>query len=300
MPTKVFTSADILIAVIAGVDGADVVAAATQITAFDGTAAWTQNTNTDVSGFGGTTPGLGVSILVIGSLIDDASVPPVITMTNVHVAYDYTLSAGASVPVPSPDSTIGDDALSFNTPPVIQTLVVPGSISGHASDDVDDIAVYYGGTSRADLFAKSVAWVAVNNWGNFSGAPIPFVAHTRSSGITNYTLTVTYTTPASVISINPTFGSVNGGQTVVITGTGFTGPYVVEFDGVAATAVTVTSATRMTAVTPAHASGVVDVEVIGVGTLTDAYTYIIPPSFVLDPWPTNTPIQQGGGKARGK
>lgn len=99
----------------------------------------------------------------------------------------------------------------------------------------------------------------------------------------------------SVISVNPSRGSVNGGQTVVITGTGLTGATVVEFGGVAVT-FTPTSDTRGTATTPAHASGLVDVEVIGVGTLTDAYAFVVTGSFLLPPLPTRTPMTQGGGR----
>lgn len=96
----------------------------------------------------------------------------------------------------------------------------------------------------------------------------------------------------SVISVSPSVGSVAGGQAVTITGTGFTGATVVEFGGIAATGVVVVNDALITAVTPAHESGVVDVEVIGVGTLTDGYLYAIP-QLKLPPLPSRTPIMQG-------
>ena len=84
----------------------------------------------------------------------------------------------------------------------------------------------------------------------------------------SYTWTVTSggggTTPA-VTKISPTSGVKGGGTTVTITGTGFTGATAVDFGGTAAKSFTVASATRITAVSPAHAIGSVDVTVGGPG-----------------------------------
>lgn len=61
-------------------------------------------------------------------------------------------------------------------------------------------------------------------------------------------------------SLNPSFGLVAGGTTVIITGEKFTALATVTFGGVDATAVTVDSATQMTVTAPAHAAGTVDVQ----------------------------------------
>ena len=63
---------------------------------------------------------------------------------------------------------------------------------------------------------------------------------------------------------------------MTITGTNFTGATAVTFGGTAATGVTVVNATTITAVTPAHAAGVVNVAVTtpgGTGTGSGLYTY---------------------------
>lgn len=66
----------------------------------------------------------------------------------------------------------------------------------------------------------------------------------------------------AITAINPATGPAAGGTPVTITGTGFVAGAQVTFGGVAATAVTVAGGgTSLTAVTPAHAAGVVDVEV---------------------------------------
>lgn len=78
-------------------------------------------------------------------------------------------------------------------------------------------------------------------------------------------------------NISPSSGSTSGGTGVTLTGTGFTGATSVTFDGVAATSVNVVSSTTVTAVTPAHAAGVVDVVITtpaGSETLTNGYTYV--------------------------
>lgn len=106
----------------------------------------------------------------------------------------------------------------------------------------------------------------------------------------NYTYTLvgsTVTPPApapSITSISPTLGLVDGGTTVVITGTGFnganpvTGVNGVKFGELNATSYTVDSNTQITAVSPAHLAGVVDIVVTSLNGSSaivpaDNYTY---------------------------
>lgn len=81
----------------------------------------------------------------------------------------------------------------------------------------------------------------------------------------------------TVTAVNASSGSASGGTGVTITGTNLTGATGVLFDGVAATSVNVVNSTTVTAVTPAHAAGVVDVTVVTPSinsTLTNGYTYV--------------------------
>jgi large repetitive protein len=127
--------------------------------------------------------------------------------------------------------------------------------------------VSFGGTA-----ATSVTFV--------SGTQITAVAPTRPSGGTvDVRVTTvggtsaivavdrfTYTdTAPTVTSITPVSGSAAGGTTVTINGAGFTSASTVSFSGTAGTSVTFVSATRLTARSPAHAVGVVDVTVTTVG-----------------------------------
>ena len=65
----------------------------------------------------------------------------------------------------------------------------------------------------------------------------------------------------SITSLSPKAGSPAGQQTVIINGMGFTGASAVTFGGTPAVAYTVNSPSRITATTPAHALGTVDVVV---------------------------------------
>jgi hypothetical protein len=83
------------------------------------------------------------------------------------------------------------------------------------------------------------------------------------------------TTP---IPIDPPDGPATGGTSVKITGSGFAQGDTVRFDNLDATNVVVGSPTQLTATTPVHAAGVVDVEVSNaagnkVVTLPKSFTY---------------------------
>src|SRR5581483_346750 len=103
------------------------------------------------------------------------------------------------------------------------------------------------------------------------------VAVTTPGGTGTGTSAYTYVAVPTVSSVSPNSGPTGGGTSVTITGTNFTGATAVTFGGSAATGVTVVSATSITATTPAHAAGAVDVAVTtpgGSGTGTSAYTFV--------------------------
>lgn len=105
----------------------------------------------------------------------------------------------------------------------------------------------------------------------------------------------TYNVAPTITSITPIVGSIIGGTSVTIMGTGFQTGATVSFGGAAATIVTVTS-TQITLTTPAHAAGTVNVTVTNPDgssvTQTGGYTYGLPPS-ILSVTP-NTGTDAGG------
>jgi photosystem II stability/assembly factor-like uncharacterized protein len=84
-----------------------------------------------------------------------------------------------------------------------------------------------------------------------------------------------------VNTVSRAVGSSAGGRSVVIHGSGFTATPAVTFGGVAATDVAVLGVGTITATTPAHAAGIVDVRVTNpnaaFGTLGSGFTYVTAP-----------------------
>ena len=92
-----------------------------------------------------------------------------------------------------------------------------------------------------------------------------------------FTYTSTPTTSPTLTSVSPTSGPTAGGTTITLTGTNFVSGATVRVGGVAATAVTWVSSTRVTARTPAGTAGAKDVRITNPnGTYanrTGAFTY---------------------------
>jgi hypothetical protein len=106
--------------------------------------------------------------------------------------------------------------------------------------------------------------------------------------------------PPDITSVSPTSGSVLGGTAITVTGTGFVSGATMTIGGSAATNVTFVNATTLTATTPSHAEGVVDVVVANpVGTsdtLASGYTYIAVPVPVISSVTPNKGSTAGGGQ----
>src|SRR5208282_1646272 len=87
--------------------------------------------------------------------------------------------------------------------------------------------------------------------------------------------------PPTVSSVSPNNGPAAGGTAVTITGTNFAAGATVTFGGTAATNVVVVSSTSITATTPAGSAGAVTVTVTvngQGGSLTNGFTYVVPPT----------------------
>ncbi|MGW5129661.1 IPT/TIG domain-containing protein [Streptomyces sp. NPDC004069] len=114
-----------------------------------------------------------------------------------------------------------------------------------------------------------------------AGAGAVNVTVTTSQGTSTQTATYTYVAAPAVSGVTPSQGPVSGGTTVTLTGTNLSGATAVLFDGSPATSLTVLSATRIVAVTPAHAAGAAAVTVTTPGGTSNpddpnAYFYYAP------------------------
>ena len=95
--------------------------------------------------------------------------------------------------------------------------------------------------------------------------------------------------PPSITGFTPTSGSTSGGTSVTINGAGFSGATSVKFGTTTASSFKVTSASRITAVTRAHAAGTVTISVttpVATGTSSGTYRFAVPPPTVTSFIPT--------------
>jgi hypothetical protein len=103
--------------------------------------------------------------------------------------------------------------------------------------------------------------------------------------------------PPRVTGISTTKGPASGGTSITITGTGFTGATAVDFGASGAASFAVNSDESITAVSPAGASGAVDVTVTTAGgpsatSSADKFTFIAPPT-VTGVSPNSGPLAGG-------
>ncbi|MBB5035561.1 beta strand repeat-containing protein [Prosthecobacter vanneervenii] len=106
----------------------------------------------------------------------------------------------------------------------------------------------------------------------------------------------TYLAAPTVSSVSPASGTVNGGTSVVITGTGFTSDAVVKFGGVTAT-ITSVSGTSITCTTPTGGgAGPASVQVTtpgGTNTANTLYSYVLTPPTVASVTPSSSTTDGG-------
>jgi hypothetical protein len=90
--------------------------------------------------------------------------------------------------------------------------------------------------------------------------------------------TFTYVVPPVTASCSPNVGSLAGGQSITVSGSGFANASSITFGGVAATNMVVVNGNTITCTLPAHAIGIVDVVVsvpnVGSGVGTGIFTFV--------------------------
>jgi PGF-pre-PGF domain-containing protein len=142
-------------------------------------------------------------------------------------------------------------------------------------------AVTFGGTAAASYTIDTATQITATTPAHATGTID--VTVTTPNGISAITAAdqFIYIAPPAITGISPSSGPTTGSTVVTITGTGFTGATAVTFGGTAAASYTVDSATRITATTPAHAAGAVDVTVTtagGTASGAGVFTYVTPAS----------------------
>ncbi|HVF90388.1 MAG TPA: phospholipase D-like domain-containing protein, partial [Blastocatellia bacterium] len=188
---------------------------------------------------------------IIRTPVDGASAQPTTNMLlkweggRYAHKYDVYFGTNPNPPLVTTDYTVHIDAVN---PGIDETYQLPTLLPG---------TTYYWrivGKTMANVTASGPVWSFTT-----AGTPPP------------------PTNPPTITGIMPNSGSINGGTTVEITGTNFAAGATVTFAGLPATNITVVSNTTITAKTPAHAEGAVDVVVKNSnnlsGTLAGGFTY---------------------------
>jgi len=110
----------------------------------------------------------------------------------------------------------------------------------------------------------------------------------KGSNTVTLTPSISVQSGSTLTAVNMNSGPASGGTGITLTGTGLTGTTLVTFSGIEATSVNVVNSTTVTAVTPAHAAGIVDIAIdtpAGGATLANGYEYV----------PTTVGQSSGGG-----
>ncbi|WP_344515539.1 immunoglobulin domain-containing protein [Dactylosporangium maewongense] len=147
-------------------------------------------------------------------------------------------------------------------------------------------------TTAVDIASVVDVTVSISNV-EMGAGPEPMVSETSAN--TKFT----FTEGPNISGLAPTSGSVDGGETVVISGSGFTGvtgAAAVTFGGTNAASYTVDSDVKITAVTPAHADGMVSVVVTspdGASNLDIEYTYVANVAPTVDEQPKHKTVDVG-------
>ena len=210
-------------------------------------------------------------------------------ISPVHTAGDVTLT------VTNPDGQTGTaGTFTYLVPAVSVASVSPssGSNAGGTAITITGSNFVSGATVKIGTLVAADVIVVNSSSITATTPPGPFdfsdsvsrdvtVANPDGSSAT-LTNGFSYTLPAPTITgISPQGSSPSGGNSVTITGTGFsTGVAMsVKFGGVAGTGLVVTSPTSLTVTAPAHAAGTVDVVVTAgsvIATSTGSFTYQTP------------------------
>jgi len=195
----------------------------------------------------------------------------------------------ASVLVTTPSGTVSSSTLfSYFLPPSFASISPPGGVLAGGTPVtikgggfVAPMTVTFGGVAATEVTVVNSTTLTATTPAHAGGAVDVVVSNANASA--TGTGAFYYFPIPTVTGVAPATGLIAGGRTVTITGSGFNEGAGVRFDGVEAQGVIFVNDTTLTAVTPAHAAGVVDVEVFsffGSGTGTGLFTYQIPPSVV--------------------
>ena len=159
-------------------------------------------------------------------------------------------------------------------------------------------AVKFGSTSATSYTVNSATSITATSPAQAAGTVDVTVTTPGGTSATSAASKFTYSPlPPTVTGISPAYGPTTGGTRITVTGTGFTGATAVSVGGTPPFYFTINSDTSITASTPVHAVGHVDVTVTTPGgtsaiSAADKFTYGVVPT-VTSISPTTGPSTGG-------
>lgn len=178
-----------------------------------------------------------------------------------------TLTARMTINIPAPTLT--------SVSPNAGTSLGGASVTLTGTNFTDASSVTFDGLNATNLTVLNATTVTVDTPAHAAGTVD--VVITTPSGTATLPASYTYQLPPALTLVTPASGTASGNAGVTLQGSNLTGTTSVTFDGISATNVNVVNANTVTAVTPAHAAGVVEVIVTtpsGSSALPNGYTYI--------------------------
>jgi len=167
----------------------------------------------------------------------------------------YASTNGGSLVYKLPDGTSSWVSAGFSA-----SSWAPWAIAAHPTNIGE---IYVGGTLSGNGIRRTTD--GGSNWSDYStglGNKRIKDLHTIPGAVFAATENGVYMLPLATLALSglvPDTGAATGGVTITITGSGFTGTTALTFGGTDAVSFVVDSDTQITAVSPAHAEGVVDV-----------------------------------------
>ncbi len=143
--------------------------------------------------------------------------------------------------------------------------------------------VKFGSMNATSFTVDSATQITATSPAGTAGTVDITVTTAGGTSTTGASSQFTYVAAPTISNISPSAGPIDGGTTVIITGTNFTGATAVKFGSTDATNYTVVSPTQITATAPAGTAGTVDITVTTAGgtSTTGAssqFTYMLAPT----------------------
>jgi len=158
-------------------------------------------------------------------------------------------------------------------------LDAKGDVTVQLKKEPEGFVVTFDGVAAANvnvLGSTTITAVTPAHAGGLVNVVVANPGGQIGTSVNGYTYAATVQ-PPTVASVSPTSGPTTGGTSITITGTNFAAGASVTLDGTVATNVVVTNSTTITATTPAHVAGNVDVVVTNTngqsGGKINAFTY---------------------------